>query len=521
MAQVVVELSGDEARLFKSYQRVVEQAKKLDESQRTLKRSSEDSSKTATSGLDRMVGSLRNVALQYVGISQAIQAWNSYLEHNKRLARESSDATMTLAQSQAAVVKNLGDVSDVAAKTFLEKVQQVTSDLRLPSAAAVNMTASSVLSAVGGNQQTTLNVVRAAAPLFRDRPEDMAVFGGSMADVMKASGLDAKKTAALMLAIQGQARFTELAAFKEVAPALAAGDVVTRGDRERNVRETAALFAGIGSRAGDVEGNVTKTAVANLVVKLAKVAPDLDTTFERLAYARERPGLQKQLLKGGFRGPTVPIIQELLQGGDTQTSRMVQDSFEKMQASESAYDRKVSQLAGLTTQLALSSGAQASKGNLEQFLTTNKLAIDAEARRIRDETLDKTRRGVMLGDFQTWWTLAYSRLGGYGDTTVEKATNALRERRAGIAGRWEPGVFRGEVTEREMRGLGPEEREMVGLINRQLEVLEQLAAVQRNLAESPGKSLGNAAADLEAAAGNLKNATSVGRQRAGVAVQAE
>ena len=42
MAQVVVELSGDDAKLFRSYQRIIEQARKLDEGTKRNKRSSDE-----------------------------------------------------------------------------------------------------------------------------------------------------------------------------------------------------------------------------------------------------------------------------------------------------------------------------------------------------------------------------------------------------------------------------------------------------------------------------------------------
>ena len=475
--------SSDFSKVKKDYEDLARHTAKVEAENQKLKRTTEQGGQvakrahqSAITGLDRMGSTLRGVALQYVGIGQAVGAWNRHLEHNRRLAQESATASMSLAASQAAVIKNIGDVSDESAKKFLESVAKISTEAGFQSGVPLNMTASSVLSAVGGDQETALGILRSVAPFFRDAPDQMAQFGGAMGDVMKASGLGPKETAALMLAIQGQARFENLAAFKEVAPALASADVVTRGDRVQNVRETAALFAGIGSRAGDVEGGITKGAVANLTASLADVAPHLETTFERLEYVRARPDLQEEVTASGFRGPTVPIIRELLADATSQTSTMVAGAFEKMEASVDAFDRKAEQLRTLTPQLELAGLAQRSTGSIESYMTGSRIGREAESRRIMEETLDKTRRGVRLGDMQTWWASQYYDMGGYGQDPFSAAQTALQERRAGIAGRWRPDVNLGPLTGIELSQLNETQRQMVELINRQLAILEEMAS---------------------------------------------
>jgi hypothetical protein len=66
MAQVVVEMSGDEVKLFRSYQRIIDQAAKLDGVTRQNKKSHDD-----TFGRQTLSG-LQNLALGYSGITTVV-----------------------------------------------------------------------------------------------------------------------------------------------------------------------------------------------------------------------------------------------------------------------------------------------------------------------------------------------------------------------------------------------------------------------------------------------------------------
>lgn len=74
--------------------------------------------------------------------------------------------------------------------------------------------------------------------------------------------------------------------------------------------------------------------------------------FERLAIVRQDKTKQEELLAGGgFRGSTVPVIRELISDAGSQTSKMVEDSYTKIQGALPAYKAKVRQLQSLTPQL--------------------------------------------------------------------------------------------------------------------------------------------------------------------------
>jgi len=367
MGDIPQKFTSDDKELMRTLDKMHRKLVQLEQDNNRLARESEKASKKGKDGLSSMVVGAAKAAAGYMSVAGAVAALNSELRNKIALDNKARDTAVSTADAQAAAIKNLGDVDNATAKRFLADMRKLKGKAGFQSEAPILLAASSILSATGGDRKKTADIVAAAAPLFRDKQEDLATFGGAMGDVMKASGsTNAKQTAALMLAIQGQARFEDLAAFGNVAPALASAGVAdTSGNKLRATREASALFAGIGQRAGDKEGAVTKTAVANLAGNLAEVVPEKQTAFERLAVVQQDAKLQEEVLRSGFKGSIKLVIQELVSNADSQTAGMVNDAFAKIKGSEAAYDRKVDQLQTLTPELTAAKQTRAAQAAQE------------------------------------------------------------------------------------------------------------------------------------------------------------
>lgn len=329
-----------------------------------------------------------------VSLQTGIKLVTAELEKQRRIAEEARRTNLSVADSQAAVIKNIGDVNREQLGQFLGNVQRVGRESGFADVAQLNLAAADVLSAAGGDQAKTIEILKTAAAFFKDAPGDLAKFSGSMADVMKATGdPDAKRAMALMLSIQGQARFTSLDAFKNVTPALASSVVTQRGvDPVRATREAAALFAGIGQRAGDPEGSVTKTAVANLSANLETMFPTAGlSVLERLRMAQQANQATKdKLAESGFEGAMRPIIKDLLSSPESQTSAMIAEAFRNINASEAFANQKRDLLTGGTAQLELSGSARRTSGRIQAFELGGNVALSAEIRNKVSQVLDKT-----------------------------------------------------------------------------------------------------------------------------------
>lgn len=406
MAQVTVVMDSREAALWRAQQKLIAQEAKMAAGYRDIGRQSQRAhrrgqtgAEKSTSALGKMTAQIRSVAAGWISAQAAVQGFMAAEAERQRLAEAGRDAQLSVGQSQAAVIKNIGDVSNDEARAFLKRVDAIRQATGFASVAPLNMAASSILSGTGGNQRLTLDILRQSAPFFKDAPDQMAGFGGSLADVMRVTGdQSVRRNIGLLLAIQGQARFESLDAFKNVAPALASGGVVTEGNRVQRTRESGALFAAIGQRIGDPDGTITKGAVVAIEKNLAQVVPEAQTTFERLRVVWEdTTGRLADAVVGGggFRGATVPVIQELLKSRDTQTGKMLTDAFEKIQGSEQAVTRKAQQLMRLTPELRAVTATAAAGGAIEDLQRGG--GATAIAAGVLTQTLEQQRNIGALG----------------------------------------------------------------------------------------------------------------------------
>lgn len=397
-------------RVNKDYTRLEEKMNKVALASANANKKSREGAAFSSSMVGRAVNSIKDWAMSYLSVQAAIQAVTNAMREQQAVADQGLKTKMSVAGSQAAVLKNIGDVSDADARKFLASTDAIAKKHGMASVVPLNQAAASVLSGTGGNQQQALEILDTIAPMFKDEPEAMATFGGALADLQRSSGIkSAKEAAALMLAIQGQSRGEKLEGFQYVAPALAAVDKTSRGDRITDTREGAALFAAIGSELGDVEGARTKTAVSNLAARLEKLVPQKDTTFERIDVVRQNKKLRDEILKSGFEGPTVPVIRELLTGDGGQTGAGVKRAFTAIDGSVDAYDRKVKQLTGLTPEL-------------QSKTTASKIDAAAEKFDRSTDTGDALARKILFGAGGEIGTLQRTR--GFVQGTAEMGDSA-------------------------------------------------------------------------------------------------
>lgn len=508
MGTVKQKFVADNKELVKAYEDAQRQAIKLEERLRSITRAANEAGEKQTSigaGVKSTAASAfmatQAMVAGWANVGTAIDLVNRSFAEHRRLSQESMRANMSVADSQAAIIKNIGDATDTQTTAFIDRVAAISQKAGFSSLPQMNLAAGDVLSATGGDQERTLKILDQSALLFKDKPEDLAKFSGAVADIMRVTGNDdVKENIGLMLAMQSQARFTNLGAFKEVAPALAAGQTVTPGaDRAISTRETAALFAAIGGRIADPEGSRTKTAVANLAANLARIVPEKNTTFERLAMVQADPELQAKALKSGFEGAVKPVIAELLSGPETQTAREVMAAHEKIVGSATMVDTKIRQLEGLTPQLQMKAASERSAGNIEAFQLDSSIGRDAAVRDLVSKTLEQTRPAGEQGAWLTegvgdWMFDAGAWRGAYGGDSPEAAGMVRLERRIDLIVGRQPQLFgsmvSGEVSKDEFAALDAKAQQQVELLQRQIEILERQEAKYAGMAAgAQGKGL--------------------------------
>lgn len=488
--QLTVTMTADEARLLKALDKVIQ---KEDQVRKGLKNTGDESKKAgdklAQGFGPKLTGQLRSMVGGFVSAGAAMALFNQKLEDSKRLGQEALQANRNIGQAQAAVIKNLGlGVSDADSKKFLASVAKIQAETGFGDQSALLQGASSILSATGGDQQKSLDILRQSAIFMKDQPGQIGEFGGAMGDVMKATGSNsAQETAAFMLAMQGQARFEDLGAFKNVAPVLAANRVITTGDQATNAREAGALVAGVGQQLGDPNAAVTKTAVIALAAKLEQTFPKIETTFGRLeALQKADQATRDEFLKAGFEVATKPVIRELVNSAESDTAKAVQQAFAAMQSSGADAANMQRQLATLTPQTQQQTFKQLTDSIFEQFkagqldvgstpdaqLSGSDSAQIAAIREMLFKSLENTRGAeAFAGVGESVGAIMFDVNAQSAEEANRIAVEALKERQAILQ---RSGLF-GMGGQRELKDLSPQEREQVELLQTMINLLEQIS----------------------------------------------
>lgn len=244
----------------------------------------------ATITVEGTIAAVGKLAAAYGLMERGITAVNAELTRQydlqDRLAKR-ADATVG---SQADVARNMAaGTTPEQLQAFLFELKKINQESQFGNVDALQSAAASVLSATGADSKLTLDMLRAGAQIFRDKPADLATFAGGMADVAGAAGISGEEAAALMVAMQGQSRMTQLAASKHGVVAVKSG--MSRMDPSmaplQAAEEILGLFAGITAATGDSEGAETKTTTLTLLAKLAELG-GAGTTQERLDRVRAR-----------------------------------------------------------------------------------------------------------------------------------------------------------------------------------------------------------------------------------------
>lgn len=204
-AQVIVEMSGDEAKLVNSLLKVIQQNNKVKDSLRGV---GDESKKTN----DSLIGTAREIGQSWDQSIQVLQkvggALNAVMEIDaKRLEinREALDIATKLAKGQSEGAKNMAGSSPAESqRLFDSKVYDIAgkvgfSDLGLVSEALGATTA------IVGNEKAP-ETVEVAAELTALNQSQLPKVSSAIADIVKNSGLSVKESTALAGSAIGQAR---------------------------------------------------------------------------------------------------------------------------------------------------------------------------------------------------------------------------------------------------------------------------------------------------------------------------
>jgi hypothetical protein len=295
MANTIVTLSGDDAELYKAFQRIIDQQNKTDAGYKKIKDASKDAANEAkkaardqerdeNSHLDRVnsiAGSVAGMAASYLSVSSAISLVS---RANAELITNQDKAiakARELAAAQQEAAKNMaGQTPQQISDTLQKTVPEIAQATQFSDLAKLTTALGSAASIVGEDQAK--GVVAASAQLTRFTPGELQTTSTATADIMAASGLkDAKEALALLASTGSVARPEQLSKLAQGA-AVAVNSTIAQApkqDRVEAAKEGVALYSKLSKV--DPTGQSAATATTDFVKQVSNVFADPKVVKER------------------------------------------------------------------------------------------------------------------------------------------------------------------------------------------------------------------------------------------------
>jgi hypothetical protein len=374
-----------------------------------MARRSKKQQQDQVSGFEQAIMGLGKMAAAYGLVERGIAMANGELQRQYDLQQKLATRAMATAGSQADIARNMAaGTTPEQMQAFVGELRKINKEAAFGNIDELQAAAASVLSATGGDEQLTLQMLRAGAQIFRDKPTDLATFAGGMGDVAGAAGISGEEAAALMVAMQGQSRMTQLAASKHAVVAVKSG-MSHMGDlpRIQAAEEIMGLFAGLTVASGDAEGAETKTSTITLLKKLAELGGE-GSTQERLDRVRARIAggdLKLQEVLSGFGTAQSGVIQDLLLGRGEATDKVaatlgtVRGSVEKFRGLTTLLRTGTPELESFTA----AAESRATDEGLEGDPTSRLAALRAEIRAEYQAARQKMRTTTLSGMAEPIW----------------------------------------------------------------------------------------------------------------------
>ena len=433
MAQLAVEISGDERRLLQAIANVNRKLEETEQGMKRAQRASKDASDTnehtfgamALTKLTSYVTALAGPA----GLTAALGLAKREMEGLIALQAKMHEEQLTVAASQDMLKRNFSGSNDELRK-LLQTAQGIAGETGVGQE-VINAALADAISASGGNVPEAVRAVRMAAQYNASAPEAIPTFAGAMLDMAKATGFeDTVANFGFMRKVGELGRVVDPELQAKNIPRAIVGATIQGATSQ----EAAALFASLGNFGADPLGARTGTAVIALTQQLTQFFDEdskakrtgAETTTEQIQALQNNTMLFQRFMEAAsFEKVMIGPIQALLSDQNSKASTMFADFSTKI---------------GTEEQLA-AGGREA----LER-LDVGVLAAGARTERETAETLQK----IMLADEEaSMKTIARERVPEALEATQGKFRTSLF--RLGTMAREFMGGDVGEISERALQ----------------------------------------------------------------------
>jgi hypothetical protein len=427
MAEVKQVFSGDKTALETAYRDLAKEVVRLETQVQRLSTTSVTGTQQATRQhtalegvLRRQIGAIAGVATSWLGVQTVVRAVNEQLERTIRLEEGASKAGKDLARGQADIILNTFGADDATRQRIAAGAQQIAVNRGLPGG-LVSHAAGQLMGAGTGPLEERLKALDVAASLSRHSPEAMLPAALAIQQTQKITGMNEKEAASLALSGGSAAFIGEPALQFRFLQQVMSGVVSSSpGDKKKAAEQGMELGAFLTQVVGEERGEAARTAGISLSSQLDEYfGPGFDSSFmghkikikaggkdpglpiDRLRYLQEHPAEAKRFLEHSsfermFESPVRNLL--LNPGGDE--DKLLRETEKTVAINVPALESTIRALESGTPQMKAAAEAGMSESRSEAYKgQMTEKALQAEARQIRDETMQNTSKYSRLPAF--------------------------------------------------------------------------------------------------------------------------
>lgn len=490
MANTIVTLSGDDAELYKAFQRIIDQQNKTDAGYKKIKDASKEAADAAKQAardqekedkqhrdrIDGMIGGIAGLAASYLSVQTAIAAVS---KANAELVTNQDKAiakARELAAAQQEAAKNMAgqtphEISDTLQRTVPEIAQQT----QFADLAKLTTALGSAASIVGEDQAK--GVVAASAQLTRFTPGELQTTATATADIMAASGLkDAKEALALLASTGSVARPEQLSKLAQGAAVAVNASIAQapKQDKIEAAKEGVALYSKLSKV--DPTGQSAATATTDFIKQVSNLFGDPKMVRERtqriedlkLAKTDNALNVEQSQLRLAKAQETAKFFQPDDQSREARTARLeVEKATQDVSQSQLKQKRDAEELQKLT---------------VIQRVTGNESAADKTKRES-----DATRAFLDVSSIEATIKNVQKKIAAIDAIPIDQRTETQKSDKAifeRLALEYEDKLPAAKKRYEEFQAMERTAKADPGTFNRRLEIIQQTPELKTQLGET-------------------------------------
>jgi len=260
------------------------------------------------------IGSLTTMLMGGAGLAGAINLVKQEYENMIEVQGRAKEASVTVAQAEIAALRNLGATTAGQREVFVKEVSDISATTGVSQKALYGM-ASTALSARGElSQKAAMGAVREAAMIAPESPEEATQIAGAALDLAKITKTDRAQANIGLLMAIGQT--ARVTDIGELARNVAPAitGITARGG---TAQEAGAIWSALTQGMADPTGRLSGTAAISLAEQLATFegTAGRSTTLARIQALQRDAGLRQEFFEGAsFEKKAQASIEQMLAG---------------------------------------------------------------------------------------------------------------------------------------------------------------------------------------------------------------